>query len=246
VRFAAAFLLERADGALLFRRRPLDGLLGGMAELPSTAWLDEPASAKAIAAAAPASAEWRPVPGEAVHGFTHFELRFKLLRAKVEQGPAGLWVRPDEFGTLALPTMTLRLLRHAGLDVRRSGPPDVRQVQRPAPGRDGDQVEALGEAGEPRLALEEVGGGAGDSLLLVPPDRLERCGGAGAALDLHEQEEVVAAGDQVDLADVAGEAPGQDAEALEAQVEGRDRLGAPPRPLAAAPAHPRRRAKARR
>ncbi len=97
VRFAAAFLLERADGALLFRRRPLDGLLGGMAELPSTAWLDEPASAKEIAAAAPASAEWRPVPGEAVHGFTHFELRFKLLRAKVERGPAGLWARPDQF-----------------------------------------------------------------------------------------------------------------------------------------------------
>ena len=41
-RHAVVFVLVRDDGAILFRRRPETGLLGGMIELPSTPWLAEP------------------------------------------------------------------------------------------------------------------------------------------------------------------------------------------------------------
>ena len=45
VRHAAAFWIERADGAVLLRRRPAAGLLGGMMEVPSTDWRERPWSA---------------------------------------------------------------------------------------------------------------------------------------------------------------------------------------------------------
>lgn len=138
VRHAAAFLLQRAgDDAVLFRRRPPEGLLGGMMELPSTSWGEGPPDAATVTASAPAAVRWEPVPGEVVHGFTHFELRFTLLRARVDEPGSGpvadaAWARPAGFGALALPTMTLRLLRHAGLPVPRGasgrGAPRVGQV----------------------------------------------------------------------------------------------------------------------
>lgn len=115
-RHATAFLLERGDGAVLFRRRPLEGLLGGMIELPSTPWLEgEADAASAVPTAAPMTADWASVPGTVRHVFSHIELSVRLVRAGVAEMPAGLWVRPAAFGDLALPTLTRRLLRHAGL-----------------------------------------------------------------------------------------------------------------------------------
>jgi A/G-specific adenine glycosylase len=116
VRHATAFLLERQDGAVLFRRRPLEGLLGGMIELPSTPWLADPeAVAATILASAPAQAAWTPVPGEVRHVFTHLDLTVRLVRGTAEGEEDGLWARPFRFPELALPTFTKKLLRHAGL-----------------------------------------------------------------------------------------------------------------------------------
>src|SRR6185437_7680927 len=42
LRFGVAFWLTRADGAVLLRRRPEEGLLGGMIEIPSTPWREQP------------------------------------------------------------------------------------------------------------------------------------------------------------------------------------------------------------
>lgn len=115
-RHAIAFLFEQPDGAVLFRRRPLTGLLGGMIELPSTEWLDNPeATAAAVDAAAPGAAAWAPVPGDVRHVFTHMSLSVRVLRAEAPITLEGLWVRPYRFGELALPTLTKKLLRHAGL-----------------------------------------------------------------------------------------------------------------------------------
>jgi A/G-specific adenine glycosylase len=116
VRHATAFLLERADGAVLFRRRPLEGLLGGMIELPSTPWLEDPEAARAaVAGSAPAPVPWVPVPGEVRHVFTHLDLTVRLVRGTVADGGEGMWTRPFRFPELALPTFTRKLLRHAGL-----------------------------------------------------------------------------------------------------------------------------------
>ena len=105
------------------------------------------------------------------------------------------------------------------------------------------------QAGEPRLALEEGGGGAGDPLLLVPAaPPPSAVGGAGAALDLDEHQQVAAAGHQVDLAHRRGVAPGQDAEAARRSSQAATVSREPAGPLALLPAHsaPGRRARARR
>ena len=41
-RYGVVFWLTRPDGAVLLRRRPEKGLLGGMIEVPTTPWRDEP------------------------------------------------------------------------------------------------------------------------------------------------------------------------------------------------------------
>ena len=114
VRFAIAFLLERADGAVLFRRRPLDGLLGGMIELPSTLARRSPRGGGAVPSAAGAARPLDPVPGTVRHLFTHLDLTVPVMRGQ-DGRRDGRGVKPDGFADLALPTLTKKLLRHAGL-----------------------------------------------------------------------------------------------------------------------------------
>jgi A/G-specific adenine glycosylase len=49
------------------------------------------------------------------HLFTHIDLTVTVERGTTAADAAGMWVRPDRFGELALPTLTRKLLRHAGL-----------------------------------------------------------------------------------------------------------------------------------
>jgi A/G-specific adenine glycosylase len=111
-RYGVAFWLSRPDGAVLLRRRPEKGLLGGMIELPSTAWRAEPWGPEAVAAA-PAGIEWRAVPGTVRHGFTHFRLELALMAGTVTASVDGIWARPDQFGDYAFPTLTKKLVSHA-------------------------------------------------------------------------------------------------------------------------------------
>jgi A/G-specific adenine glycosylase len=116
VRFAVAYLLQRGDGAILFRRRPETGLLAGMIELPSTPWSPTPPDPQEEHDAAPADVAWQDVPGEVRHLFTHLDLSIRLRRATLSaSGPSGIWAPPRDFATLALPTLTVRLLRHAAV-----------------------------------------------------------------------------------------------------------------------------------
>lgn len=119
VRHALAFLLQRPDGAILFRRRADKGLLAGMIELPSTEWLAAPPDDATVEAAAPARVDWRPVDGEIRYLFTHLELHVRMLRGRLDGAvrPDGIWAGRETFAALALPTLTLRLLAHAGIAV---------------------------------------------------------------------------------------------------------------------------------
>ena len=112
-RFTTVFLLERADGAVLFRQRPLDGLLGGMIELPGTPWSDRFDPAETLSF--PAVVDWAPIPGEVRHVFTHLDLLVRMRHGRIGACEAGLWMPPARFDELALPTLTRKLLRHAGL-----------------------------------------------------------------------------------------------------------------------------------
>ncbi len=114
VRQGVAFLLTRPDGAVLFRKRPAKGLLGGMHELPSSAWEAVPVDRKVALAEAPVTATWRFHEDKVRHVFTHFILELDLAEAMVQHPPDGLWQPAGTFGELALPTVMKKLLRKAG------------------------------------------------------------------------------------------------------------------------------------
>jgi A/G-specific adenine glycosylase len=115
LRRGMAFWAVRGDGAVLLRRRPESGLLGGMMEVPSTTWRAEPWSPAEAKAEAPLAARWRACPGLVRHGFTHFELELTVLTATVtREGPAGgLWWPIERLGEQALPTIMKKLVEHA-------------------------------------------------------------------------------------------------------------------------------------
>jgi A/G-specific adenine glycosylase len=111
LRHGVAFWLTRPDGAVLLRRRPESGLLGGMTEIPSTQWRAEPWTLVDAIRAAPATSQWSALPGTVRHGFTHFRLELAILAG---QGIAdGMWSPPDRLGEHALPTLMKKIARHA-------------------------------------------------------------------------------------------------------------------------------------
>ena len=97
------YLARRVDGAWLLERRPDSGLLGGMLGWPGTDWAEEPS-----ADAPPIRAEWKTLPAEARHTFTHFHLRLTVKTALVpmDRTPArGGFVETGEFDREDLPTV---------------------------------------------------------------------------------------------------------------------------------------------
>jgi len=113
VRHGAHFWLEDAHGRVLLRRRPPTGLLGGMTELPGTAWRPEPWTETEAFAFAPMSADWRRA-GEVRHGLTHFELRIEVYAAGVPDIAGEGFTRPiAELDGEALPSMMRKCVRLA-------------------------------------------------------------------------------------------------------------------------------------
>ena len=112
VRHGAAFVLRDTEGAVLLRRRPPSGLLGGMMEVPNTAWRAETWPAHEALAEVPCPADWR-LAGVARHVFTHFELRLDVYRASVAcVGTGG--VAGPLLAAAALPSLMRRCLAVAG------------------------------------------------------------------------------------------------------------------------------------
>jgi A/G-specific adenine glycosylase len=111
-----AFWALRAEGAVLLRRRPEKGLLGGMMEVPSTPWRQAPWTVEEARRAAPVAAKWRLVPGVVRHGFTHFDLELTVLAGDIRsESPQaeGKWVRLDNLDSQALPTLMKKIVAHA-------------------------------------------------------------------------------------------------------------------------------------
>jgi A/G-specific adenine glycosylase len=116
-RRGVAFAALSPDG-LLLRRRPERGLLGGMAELPTTAWRAEPWDEAETLASAPLPADWRRA-GRIEHVFTHFRLELEVYVATVEASGAGDWRPLDRLGEAALPSVMKKAIRRA-LEARAS------------------------------------------------------------------------------------------------------------------------------
>jgi A/G-specific adenine glycosylase len=110
-RHGVHFLVEDAAGRWLVRRRAESGLLGGMLEIPGTPWREEGWPRQEAMAHAPLPGlRWAAVPGEAGHGFTHFELRMTLLRARHGgAAPAGFAWMAQDAARAAMPTVMRKL-----------------------------------------------------------------------------------------------------------------------------------------
>ena len=73
VRRGAAFVVLRSDDTILLRTRPPKGLLGSMAEVPTSVWEPDYEPSRAMLDA-PIEARWQRLPGLVRHVFTHFPL----------------------------------------------------------------------------------------------------------------------------------------------------------------------------
>ena len=109
-----AYWMVRADGCVALTRRPPKGLLGGMLEIPSSAWLKQTAHSTP-----PVQAKWRALPGIVMHTFTHFRLELAveaadLTAAQVKKlGPDVIWTPLDEVGEAGLPSVMAKVAAHA-------------------------------------------------------------------------------------------------------------------------------------
>ncbi len=106
LRRGAAYVAVRADGAVLLRKRPEKGLLGGMSEVATTDWTSRQDGETGVSAA-PFPADWQK-KGEIRHVFTHFELKLDIFLANgVSKTPIGegWWSLPQDLPGEALPTV---------------------------------------------------------------------------------------------------------------------------------------------
>jgi A/G-specific adenine glycosylase len=116
LRRGAAFVAVRADGAVLLRTRAPRGLLGGMAEPPTSVW-EATYDDSSAAEEAPFEASWIRVAGVVRHTFTHFPLELTVFRADVaadEPAPDGMrWTARQALAEEALPNVMKKVLAQA-------------------------------------------------------------------------------------------------------------------------------------
>ncbi len=117
IRRGTIYWLEWPEGEVLIRRRPEQGLLGGLWELPSTEWTaldaDIQGPEQALGFAAATSISWRRLPKTVRHTFTHFHLELEVCHGvrAAKRKPKGTWVRIDQLDQYALPTVMKKVVQ---------------------------------------------------------------------------------------------------------------------------------------
>ena len=113
LRRGVAYWMMRADGCVALRRRPPQGLLGGMTEVPGSDW-----TSGAIPDDLP-KAKWRVLPGAVEHTFTHFRLVVEVRAADLtaaqakKLGPDIIWTPLERIGDAGLPSVMAKVAKHA-------------------------------------------------------------------------------------------------------------------------------------
>ena len=119
LRRGAAFVVVRADGRVLLRRRPDKGLLASMMEVPGSTWAHDFDESVALRSAPrlKAKLQWRRLHGVVRHVFTHFPLELAVFAAQVPRAtpvPEGArWAKIGELRDEALPNVMRKVLAHA-------------------------------------------------------------------------------------------------------------------------------------
>lgn len=112
-RVGTAYVVRRSDGAILLRRRPPRGLLGGMCEVPGTDWSETSPQPEFP----PLVAKWVRLAAPVEHTFTHFSLRLSIERAEVADDiplPQGCWwAAADTLAEEALPSVMKKAIEAA-------------------------------------------------------------------------------------------------------------------------------------
>ncbi len=113
VRLGAVFVAVTPDGEVLLRRRVESGLLGGMTEVPTTAWTSR-IDGGTTTEHAPFPTAWEAA-GAVTHVFTHFELRLSVFRAKTAKVAIadGWWEPVANLEAQALPTVMKKAITQA-------------------------------------------------------------------------------------------------------------------------------------
>ncbi|MCW5773513.1 MAG: A/G-specific adenine glycosylase [Rhodospirillaceae bacterium] len=158
-RHGIAYVMVDRDGAVLLRRRPERGLLGGMMEVPTGAWSEQPPTSREAAAAAPAPAEWRVLAEPVRHTFTHFDLALTVWVAVCTKRPSasGLWCPREGIAAQALPTVMRKVLRHAAAGGPDSGAKPGRSAKKKRPAAKGGPGKfGRLEGSEPVVSTGEV------------------------------------------------------------------------------------------
>ncbi|UJW85271.1 A/G-specific adenine glycosylase [Devosia sp. SL43] len=111
VRKGHAYVMVDATGDVYLQSRPSKGLLGGMTEVPGSAWGGDLPEAQY-----PAKGSWKH-RGQVVHIFTHFRLELEVWSAEVAADglDVGWWAEPSALKGEALPTLFRKVLAVAGL-----------------------------------------------------------------------------------------------------------------------------------
>lgn len=109
VKYGAVFALISGE-KILMRKRPDNGLLGGMLEVPGTPW--EAAMPDTPLNFAPTPRNWEKCEGQVRHVFTHFELRLDVYRAE-GKNEKGSWIPLGELDAYPVPTLTRKVIKAA-------------------------------------------------------------------------------------------------------------------------------------
>lgn len=116
-RRGAIFILRRGE-AVLLRRRPPQGLFGGMNEFPSTP-LTRDVAPEDWRGFAPCEARWRALDVPVSHVFTHFSLTATVFVAQAGAKAAAAadcrWAARDNLDKEGLPTLMRKAAVRAGL-----------------------------------------------------------------------------------------------------------------------------------
>ncbi|GAB4225742.1 MAG: A/G-specific adenine glycosylase [Methyloligellaceae bacterium] len=122
LRHGMAFFVLRSDGSVLLRRRAEQGLLGGMMEVPTSAWTEGAALPEQALAQAPLALRWTRLQEPVRHIFTHFRLELTvccgMAQMKDELLPAArpeccIWVARQQLHEQALPSLMSKVVAHA-------------------------------------------------------------------------------------------------------------------------------------
>jgi A/G-specific adenine glycosylase len=116
-RRGVAFWITDDKGRVLLRRRPPSGLLGGMMEVPSSAWREGRLDRVAALGDAPLDFEYRELKQRVRHVFSHFALELVVVTAeasasvarKIAKAPYR-WCAIEALGEEALPSVMAKVV----------------------------------------------------------------------------------------------------------------------------------------